>query len=127
MKNYIYKVYFTMLRSLLALSILCLFVIYSFNSSNSCKWVILPLFRSQSLVHTLFFFAMSVAATVAVESKCSSSLSSVDVIPALHVVSARLRAAFRQNPVVCGRFRRLPGHLRSGCLSVYRALNALSL
>ena len=32
---YIYKVYFTMLRSLLALSILCLFVIYSFNSSSS--------------------------------------------------------------------------------------------
>ena len=29
-KDYIYKVYFTMLRSLLALSILCLFVSYLF-------------------------------------------------------------------------------------------------
>ena len=111
---YIYKVYFTMLRSLLVLSILCLFVIYSFNSSSSCKWDILPLFRSQSLVHTLLFsFAVSVAATAAAESNCNSSLASVNAIFSLHSVSARLRAAFWQNSIVCGRFRRPPGHLRS--------------
>ena len=44
-----------MLRSLLVLSILCLFVIYSFNFSSTCKWDMLRLFRSQSLVNTLFF------------------------------------------------------------------------
>ena len=58
-----------MLRSLLVLPILCLFVIYSFNSSSSCKWDMLPLFTSQSLVHTLSFFSrvVSVAATAAAE------------------------------------------------------------
>ena len=115
-KLYIYKVYFTILRSLLVLSILCLFVIYSFNSPSSCKWNMLPLFRSQSLVHTLlffFFFVVSVAVTAAAESNCNSSLASVDAISSLHGVSARLRAAFRQNSIVCGRFRRPAGHLRS--------------
>ena len=75
-----------MLRSLLVLSILCLFVIYSFNSSSSCKWDMLPLFRSQSLVHTLLFFFVSVAAIAAAESNCNSSLASVDAISSLHGV-----------------------------------------
>ena len=74
-----------MLRSLLVLSILCLFVIYSFNSSSSCKWDMLPLFRSQSLVHTLLFLFI-VAATAAAESNCNSSLASVDAISSLHGV-----------------------------------------
>ena len=76
-----------MLRSLLVLSILCLFVIFSFNSSSSCKWDTLPLFRSQFLVHTLlFFFVVSVAATAAAESNCNSSLASVAAISSLHGV-----------------------------------------
>ena len=76
-----------MLRSLLELYFLYLFVIYSFNSSSSCKWDMLPLFRSQSLVNTLlFFFVVRVAATAAVESNCNSSLASVDAISSLHGV-----------------------------------------
>ena len=88
----------------------------------------LPLFRSQSLVHTLLFsFVVSVAATAAAESNCNSSLVSVNAIFSLHGVSARLRAAFWQNSIVCGRFRRPPCHLRSdGLKTAWACMGPLS-
>ena len=61
----------------------------------SCKWDMLPLFKSQSLDYTFFFFffffffVMSVAATTAAESNCNYIRPLQVSTPYLHCVSAR--------------------------------------
>ena len=80
-----------------------LFCVYSLSIPStppvaSCKWDMLPLFRSQSFDHTVFFFFffffffMSVAATAAAESNCNYIRPLQVSTPYLHCVSARPRS-----------------------------------